>query len=94
MESKNLPLSLLEKKPLTYSFIDMVLNIGFWSIKRAGCGPTYASKLGLKNIAIEILSFSEFTVALCSTLLYNPLLNTCKTYPNQFATIEKEISSK
>lgn len=63
------PLSLREKKVLTYSSINTLRNKGGLSgFMRLVKGPTRASNLGLTKNAMEILSLTEFTVALCSTL--------------------------
>lgn len=73
------PLSLWEKKVLTNSSIPTLLNNGgFSGLMRLVAGPTCASNLGLTKKAMEILSFTELTVALCSTLRQTPLLIICK----------------
>ena len=64
------PFRFREKKSLTYSSIPILLNNGgFWGLNVLVTGPNSASNLGLKNVAIEILSLSEFTVTLCSMLV-------------------------
>ena len=73
------PFRLREKKSLTQSSIVILLNNGgFRGLKVLVTGPISASNLGLKNIASEILSLSEFTVTLCSMLVKAPLLRICK----------------
>lgn len=76
MNSKyDFPSSFREKKSLTYLSIGTLLySGGFPGLIKEAEGPISASSFGLKNTAIDILSFSEFTVALCSMLLYIPLL--------------------
>ena len=73
------PSSLREKKSLKYFSIPTCLNSGgFWGFIRLAAGLIWAEDLGLKNMAMEILSFAAFTVARCSMLVYTPLLRICK----------------
>ena len=73
------PSSLREKKSLKYFSMPTCLNSGgFWGFIRLGAGLVWAENLGLKNMAMEILSFAAFTVARCSMLVYTPLLRICK----------------
>lgn len=68
-------LSSLENKSLKKSTTDTLLNFGGVSgVIRLGAGPKSPSKFGFKNVAIDNLSFSEFTIALCSMLLYCPFV--------------------
>ena len=73
------PSSLREKKSLTYfSMLTCLNNDGLWGFIRLVAGLIWAEDLGLKNMAMEILSFAAFTVARCSMLVYTPLLRIYK----------------
>ena len=47
------------------------------SLISPGIGPILVLIFGSWNVAIESLNFSGFTVALCSILLYSPLVIIC-----------------
>ena len=73
------PSSLREKKSLTYfSMLTCLNNDGLWGFIRLVAGLIWAEDLGLKNMAMEILSFAALTVARCSMRVYTTVLRICK----------------
>ena len=74
----DLPLIFRAKKSLKYFSIGTCRKIaGFRGPIMLLAGPNSESSLELQNVATDSLSFDEFTVALCSMLLYMPLLTIC-----------------
>lgn len=71
----DLPSSFRAYNPFRYSATPILLNLGgFSEVMKVGAGPISPSKFGIRHVAIEILSFSAFTVARCSMLLYTPFV--------------------
>ena len=75
----DLPSSFRAKNSLRYFSIETLRKfVGLSGSIRLGAGPSSESRLELWNVAMESLSFVEFTVALCSMLRYMPLLKICR----------------
>jgi hypothetical protein len=69
------PFSFWAKRSFANSCIVNDLNSGIPSPTISASGPTVSHKLGLCEAAIDILSSFAFITALCSMLLYLPLVN-------------------
>jgi hypothetical protein len=72
------PFSLRAKTSFASSCTVSDLNSGTPSPTISVSGPTVSHKFGLCKAAIDILSCVEFMTALCSMLLYFPLVNIYK----------------